>query len=66
MTRKHYRAIAKAIKDSIVLDARGNADYYGFEIIHKEDLISDLCDIFKRDNELFNKDRFIDACNNIE
>ena len=66
MTRKHYILIGQAIKDSIVLDARGNADYYGFEIIHKEDLINDLCVIFKNDNGLFNKDIFIDFINDID
>ena len=56
MTRKHYRLIAKIIKDSTTYDS------YGDVIVHKEDLINDLCYMFKDDNNLFNKDRFIEAC----
>ena len=57
LSRKHYRVIAKSIKDSTTLDA------YGDEIVHKEDLINDLCIMFERDNSLFSSDKFINACN---
>ena len=56
MTRKDYIFIAKIIKDSSTLDS------YGDVIVHKEDLINDLCHMFKGDNNLFDKDRFIKAC----
>ena len=56
MTKKDYIFIAKIIKDSTTLDT------YGDKIVHKEDLINDLCYMFKDDNNLFNKDRFIKAC----
>ena len=56
MTRKHYIMLAKAIKDATTYDA------YGDVIVHKEDLIQELCYELKKDNSLFNKDRFIDAC----
>ena len=57
LSRKHYRMIAKSIKDATTLDT------YGDEIVHKEDLIHDLCGELKQDNMAFNKDKFIDACN---
>ena len=56
MTRKNYIMIAKIIKDSTTLDS------YGDVIVHKEDLINDLCYELKKDNSAFNKDRFINAC----
>ena len=56
LSRKYYRLIAKAIKDSSTLDT------YGDVIVHKEDLITDLCAEFKADNSLFSADRFVDAC----
>ena len=58
LSRKHYRVIAKTINDNITQDT------YGDEHIHKDDLIKDLCVIFKRDNGAFSVDRFVDACNN--
>ena len=57
LSRKHYRVIAKSIKDSTTLDT------YGDEIVLKEDLIKDLCHAFKLDNRLFSSHMFINACN---
>ena len=57
LSRKHYRVIAKSIKDSTTLDT------YGDEIVHKEHLIKDLCHSFKLDNRLFSSHMFINACN---
>ena len=57
LSRKHYRLIAKTINNNITRDT------YGDEHIHKDDLISDLCVIFKRDNSMFNSTMFINACN---
>ena len=57
LTRKYYKLIAKVIKDSSTLDT------YGDVIVHKDDLINDLCDEFKQDNSLFDSDRFTSACN---
>ena len=56
LSRKYYKIIAQCIKDSSTYDA------YGDVIVHKEDLIHDLCNKFKADNGLFNRDRFSDAC----
>ena len=57
LSRKYYRMIAKVIKNNTTLDA------YGDVIVHHEDLINDMCQEFARDNNLFNHDRFVDACN---
>ena len=57
LSRKHYVAIAKTINNNITRDT------YGDEHIHKDDLINDLCVIFKRDNSLFISALFRDACN---
>ena len=54
LSRKHYRVIAKAIKDNTI-----NVTH---DTISKEGLINDLCVEFKNDNELFNKQTFVDAC----
>ena len=57
LTRKYYKLIAKVIKDSSTLDT------YGDVIVHKDDLINDLCNELKQDNSAFNRDRFTSACN---
>ena len=57
MTRKHFKAIAKAIANATTYDA------YGDEIVHKNDLIDDLNVIFKGYNLRFNEQIFVDACN---
>ena len=56
LSRKYYIKIASIIKDSTTLDA------YGDEIIHKDDLINDLSNMFKYDNNLFDCQRFEEAC----
>ena len=56
LSRKHYVAIAKTINNNITRDT------YGDEHIHKDDLINDLCVIFKRDNSAFNSTMFVNAC----
>ena len=55
LSRKYYKIIAQCIK-------KASYDAYGDVIIHKEDLVHDLCNEFKADNGLFNRDRFTDAC----
>ena len=56
LSRKHYVAIASIIKDNTTQDT------YGDEHIHKDDLINDLCVMFARDNSLFSRSRFVNAC----
>ena len=46
--------IAKVIQDNTI-----NVTH---DTISKEGLINDLCVEFKNDNELFNKQTFVDAC----
>ena len=53
LSRKYYRLIAKAIKSNTFNNNRK---------LNKDTLITDLCAEFKADNGLFNRDRFVDAC----
>jgi len=57
MTKKDYIKIAKAIKDSTCKD-----DCMFLPIINKVSFINRLSTIFKDDNNLFDKDKFLDAC----
>ena len=54
MTRKDYIKIARIIKDS-------KCDNYNNRLL-KYSLIDDLSVMFKQDNSLFDRQRFIDAC----
>mgnify|MGYP003145095218 CR=1 FL=1 len=61
MTRKDYIKIASIIKNnSIVLDY----DEIGITSIgiDKNNLVKDFVIMFKKDNESFDKERFIKAC----
>ena len=55
MTRKHFKEVAEIIKDNTMRDTQ--------PILNKETLINDLSLMFKIDNSLFNKSKFVDACN---
>ena len=57
MTKKHFIKIASIIKDSTLKD-----DTMLLPIINKVTLINKLCTMFKDENSLFDKDRFLDAC----
>ena len=57
MTKKDYIKIASIINDN-TLSASGKM----LPSINKVKLVSELCTMFKRDNNLFDKDRFINAC----
>ena len=57
MTKKHYKAIAQVIKNSTIIFKSMNK-----QVINKNELINDLCVMFKQDNNLFNSDTFKDAC----
>ena len=54
MTRKHYIEIANAINENTMNDTQ--------PIINKDTFIKDLCVVFKCDNSLFNKSKFVEAC----
>ena len=57
LSRKHYRAIAKIIKDNTINNG---------STIDKEFLMDDLVYLFANDNNLFNSALFRDACRNDE
>jgi hypothetical protein len=65
MTRKHYVAIAKIIKDNTeyVVDTIVDEDGTHSLMINREGFINDLSNMFKQDNVLFMRDRFNNACN---
>ena len=56
LSRKYYRLIAQAIANSTIINRRD------ITYIDKDLLINDLSIEFKKDNMLFNRDRFVDAC----
>ena len=55
MSRIHYIMIANAIKRS--------KTKYSSNKLNQDILVKCLCIGFERDNNLFNSDKFIDACN---
>ena len=57
MTRKTYIAVAKIIKSNTIVKS-GKM----LPTLNKTALVSELCTMFKADNSLFDKQRFIDAC----
>ena len=59
LSRKYYRMIAKSIKDNTIIN---DSDMLPHNKINKITLISDLMRAFSRDNNLFNGNKFIDAC----
>jgi len=56
LKRKDYRLIASAIRYSTMYARSGK------RLLGKDKLIEQLCIMLKQDNNLFNKDIFIDAC----
>jgi hypothetical protein len=64
LTRKYYKMIAKVIKDNTAQsNNNGTLIRFADSKLYKHSLIDDLCIEFKSDNHLFNRDRFVDACN---
>ena len=57
MSRKHYRMIARIIRDNEV-GIVGTNDLY----LRKDNIINDLILMFEDDNFLFDRDKFIKAC----
>ena len=58
LSKKYYKMIARAINYNKIYSNNSTR-----KIIKMDNLVNNLCDEFKRDNSLFNKDRFISACN---
>ena len=64
LTRKYYKVIARVIKDNTIeLVDETTQDGEVKEYINKDSLINDISIEFKKDNNLFNRDRFVEACN---
>jgi hypothetical protein len=57
LSRKYYELIAQCIKNNKIYSNNSTR-----RIIKMDSLINDLCKEFKADNNLFNRDKFIDAC----
>lgn len=68
MTRKHYIKVAKIVKDSTLLYKYrdSNDGRKMLPTINKTLLVSELCTMFKADNSLFDRQRFINACGDDE
>ena len=58
MTKKDYIVIARVISDNKIYSNNSTR-----KILEMDSLINELCDEFKFYNSLFDRDRFIDACN---
>ena len=57
MSRKHYIRLARIIKDNKLYTNNSTR-----KVLKHDNFILDLCDMLKQDNSLFDKERFIDAC----
>ena len=57
MSRKHYIAVAKIVKDNTVV--KGDKM---LPTLNKVAMVSELCTLFKADNSLFDRQKFISAC----
>tara|TARA_R100001530_G_scaffold27779_1_gene22091 strand:- start:245 stop:457 length:213 start_codon:yes stop_codon:yes gene_type:complete len=69
MSRKDYIMIARIIKDSTskgckLLNDENKATnkHLIVDVLDKNTLMIQLCIMFKEDNSLFDKARFVDAC----
>ena len=59
LSKKYYRLIARVIKDNT---AHSDNIRFADSRLYKYTLIDDLCDEFEKDNNLFNRDKFGEAC----
>ena len=57
LSRKHYISIASIIKDNTC-----EVEATTWKVLDKVTLINELCKVFARDNSLFSRDRFVNAC----
>ena len=56
LSRKYYKMIASTIRYATMYARSGK------RLLGKDKLINELCYELKRDNNNFDKDKFIDAC----
>ena len=61
MTRKTYIAVAKIIKSNTIIKSSKM-----LPTLNKTALVSELCTMFKADNNNFDAVRFIDACDVVD
>ena len=61
MSRKHYVRVAKIVKSNTIVKS-GKM----LPTINKVAMVSELCTMFKADNSLFDRARFIDACDVVD
>ena len=61
MTKKTYIAVAKIVKSNTIVK-----DSKMLPTINKTALVSELCTMFKADNSLFDRARFINACDVVD
>ena len=61
MSRKHYRQVAKIIKDNTIINNK-----MMLPTLNKLNVINDLMLVFKQDNNNFNSSKFIDACSVVD
>ena len=66
MTRKTYIAVAKIIKDNTLVEGLNNGLGKMLPTLNKTLLVSELCTMFKADNNNFDAVRFIDACDVVD
>ena len=59
MTKKDYIKIARIIKDNTIPRKLHTLNY---DVLDKDNLIYDLCIALEQDNSLFDRVRFIEAC----
>ena len=57
MSRKHYIQLARIIKDNKLYTNNSTR-----KILKFDSFINDLSDVLKQDNNLFDRQRFIQAC----
>ena len=59
LSKKYYKMIAKVIKDNTSDDKHKR---FNGSRLYKYSLIKDMCQEFAKDNSLFNRNRFMRAC----
>ena len=62
LSRKYYKMIAKTIKDNTEVIQVGDRINDIEEVVNVDGLMYDLCAEFRRDNNNFDTQRFIQAC----
>ena len=60
LSRKHYRVIAKIINENTC-----EVEDTTWKVLDKDTLVNKLCQVFARDNSLFSRERFINACDDV-